>query len=422
MSISNKQDFEAFLLSEYQNIAQAHFKSIETISTFFRYYLLIMSIPISAIAILSQVSSTKIGLSTIISKYNIFISIVLFCISFIGLGIFSYVTNLRLDAILYARVVNGIRKYFYDGSDIDINLKIRMRALPQSPYLPLYYEKSLFLPVVFVFALMNSLYFFIALGVLVFEKLKNSQAFAYSNGNILDKCFSLILDNLMIVILSAFFLLAHFFIYHYLSRHREAGYLKSSIIGIDIDGVLNNHRQHFCNLLLKNKNKHLDPEDIFLMPVHENKSLEISRDDERAVFNDPSYWMDMPVIDKSLGDILRSIKNKMKLNYDNSKKQKTNKTFAKLKIRKLIDGVYEEDNPCIIIGDIYLDLDDVECARLLISDSKNRFILYSDIYTSRDGGYRNFILKLEKIISNLSNIKKSMIETNNMIFKKNKKL
>ena len=127
---------------------------------------------------------------------------------------------------------------------------------------------------------------------------------------------------------------------------------------------------------------------------------------------------------RTIESIITSISeiiNKMKLNYDNSKKQKTNKTFAKLKIRKLIDGVYEEDNPCIIIGDIYLDLDDVECARLLISDSKNRFILYSDIYTSRDGGYRNFILKLEKIISNLSNIKKSMIETNNMIFKKKQK-
>ena len=56
--MADKRDkpFEKFLLEEYSNIAQAHFKSIETISTFFRYYLLIMSIPLSAVAVISQIT------------------------------------------------------------------------------------------------------------------------------------------------------------------------------------------------------------------------------------------------------------------------------------------------------------------------------------------------------------------------------
>jgi hypothetical protein len=309
MSEANPKDFEDFLLEEYQNIAQAHFKSIETISTFFRYYLLIMSIPISVIAVISQISSEKINISFIIANYNIPISILLFCISFIGLGIFSYVANLRLDAILYARAVNGIRKYFYDESSIDLNLKIRMRALPQSPQLPLYYEKSLFLPVVFVFGLMNSLYFLIGSSVLAFGKLPYEQSFVFIEGNLIEKISYIIVSNWVIALSSSIFFFAHFGVYLYLSRHRESGYLRSNIMGIDIDGVLNKHRDHFCSLLLENTGISLDPERIVVMPVHEDPNLHIQRDDERAVFNDPRYWIEMPVVDKAVCDRLRSLKN-----------------------------------------------------------------------------------------------------------------
>ena len=40
------EEFNKFQLEEYKNISQAQFKTIETISIFFRHYLLIMSIPI----------------------------------------------------------------------------------------------------------------------------------------------------------------------------------------------------------------------------------------------------------------------------------------------------------------------------------------------------------------------------------------
>jgi hypothetical protein len=47
----NKKDqFCGFLLEEYRNIAQAHFKSIEATSTFFRYFLLKMTITLSSSA------------------------------------------------------------------------------------------------------------------------------------------------------------------------------------------------------------------------------------------------------------------------------------------------------------------------------------------------------------------------------------
>ena len=38
--------YEKFLLKEYDNIAQAHYNTVDTISTFFKHYLLIVSLPL----------------------------------------------------------------------------------------------------------------------------------------------------------------------------------------------------------------------------------------------------------------------------------------------------------------------------------------------------------------------------------------
>jgi len=80
------------------------------------------------------------------------------------------------------------------------------------------------------------------------------------------------------------------------------------IIGVDIDGVLNKHREKFCEKLKKNTGKDLLPENIKIIPVHDNPRLNISREDEKKVFNDPEYWIDMPKIDNAI-DILNKIKN-----------------------------------------------------------------------------------------------------------------
>lgn len=284
--MAEESKFEKYLLSEYSNIAQAHFKSIETISTFFRHYLLIMAIPISVIGIVSKFSTQGQQSSNILEIYKVPVSVVLLFISWAGLGVFSYVTNLRLDTILYARVVNGIRKYFYDESNIDINLKLRIRALTQSPQLPPYYEKSYFFPVVFVFSIVNSLY-------LTFGSY-------------------LLFKNYWRWLIPLVFFISHWVIYWWYARHREIAYLKSNILGVDIDGVLNEHRKQFCSLLSEKTGKKIKPEDITVIPVHEHPTLAITRDEEREVFNDPLYWKEMPVVENA-GNILEKISNTLKI-------------------------------------------------------------------------------------------------------------
>ena len=43
--------FTQFQLKEYENISQAHFKTNEVLATFYRYFLLIAAIPITAVGI-----------------------------------------------------------------------------------------------------------------------------------------------------------------------------------------------------------------------------------------------------------------------------------------------------------------------------------------------------------------------------------
>ena len=59
-------DFHAYLTTEYKNIAEAHFRTIEAISSFFRYYLLIMSVPIALLSgFVGLLSNTKERLAAI---------------------------------------------------------------------------------------------------------------------------------------------------------------------------------------------------------------------------------------------------------------------------------------------------------------------------------------------------------------------
>lgn len=303
MSNSQKQvnahpegtDFKEYLLSEYSNIAQAHFKTIDTISTFFRNYLVIVSIPISLVAILVGIFAGSEVFKTIV-LFRIPISFLLLAVSLAGVGVLFYIVNLRMDAILYARTINGIRKYFYDRAELDINIKLRTRVLPQSPHQPAYHEEAYFWPVVFSFAIFNTLYLAFA-------------TVGFSSGSE----FSQLGKVLISVPLWAWLLNPAFFIFHFVgywgySWYRERIYLRSYIIGVDIDGVLTQHRKQFCDLLRKNTHKEVDPEKITTIPVHECENLDVSRDDEKEVFNDPDYWIDMPTVPDA-ADTLERIRN-----------------------------------------------------------------------------------------------------------------
>ena len=145
----------AIFYKEYSCIAEAHFKTIDTISTFFKHYLALMTIPIALIAYFFS-TSENVEFLKCVPSLKLYGGMLLVVISFAGGAVMVYIMNLRLDAILYARTINGIRKYFYDRAPVDLNTRLSMRILPQAACLPEYFEGLFFLPVIVTFAILNS--------------------------------------------------------------------------------------------------------------------------------------------------------------------------------------------------------------------------------------------------------------------------
>lgn len=90
---ANSSDFDIYLGSEYAHIAEAHFRTIDTITAFFRYYLLIMSIPISfVVAFLIIAPKPSLSLDTI-QAYTPVLATIFLVISLAGGGVLLYLIS-----------------------------------------------------------------------------------------------------------------------------------------------------------------------------------------------------------------------------------------------------------------------------------------------------------------------------------------
>ena len=299
--------FEEFQQSEYQHIADAHFKAIESISSFFRYYLLVMALPVPVVAALFGLSGDAQKTLGLVPAIFVFVGIFAIAVSIAGFCVLVQIVNLKMDVTLYSRVVNAIRKYYYDKHEVDHANKLMMRKLPQSASFPAYWDLP-FAFVVLAFAIFDTLYFLLGSHFLLlasalpksiydvgFEHYGAYQAYGLElTGNII------------------FF--GHFAAHALFSRHREYRYLQGQVLGIDIDGVLNLHREHFCKILASETGIQIGASAIKLLPVHENEDLgvKVTRNDERCVFNKPAYWVEMPVM-PGAADAIKSIRNSLSL-------------------------------------------------------------------------------------------------------------
>ncbi len=295
--------FADFQKTEYEHVAEAHFKANEAISLFFRHYLLVMSLPLPVLGVLFGLigrndNFEKVAISLLGVAAPFFVGV-----GIVGACMVAYIINLKMDVVLYARVVNSIRKYFYDSFEGSHPNKLLMRQLPQSTYVPAYHDRP-FASVVLAFATFNTLYIVFGLHLLLLTQINGIGSLAqlgfstYTRG-----------ETVSIATVALLLFCAHFVAYGLFAHYREFSYLRGSAIGIDIDGVLNKHREKFCEMAAAKLGKHIRPEDIKVLPVHENTNLSdpITRSDERRIFNDPDYWTSMPELDGA-ADAIKSIK------------------------------------------------------------------------------------------------------------------
>lgn len=292
--------FDRFMLAEYEHIAQAHFATIDTLSTFFRHYILIVSLPIPIAAVFLHPSwwTTEVDMyeaqpHQFLQSHPYIISLALWLLVLAGIMVLCYLINLRHDALLYARTVNGIRNYFYGRSRLDFGDERRIRVLPRSIRQPQYLEPFYFMFVVAAILILHILY--AAAGCLIWDRL----------GALTGWQQTLVWSAPLLAVVGL-----HIAAYCGLSWHREHRYLSScaDVVGVDIDGVLNRHREHFCELLKRECGKDVAPDQITTIPVHKCKDLDVTREDERVVFNHPDYWTAMPVL-QGAAQVLTQLSN-----------------------------------------------------------------------------------------------------------------
>lgn len=276
-----------YLLDEYDHVAQAHFETISSISAFFKHYLVIMAVPITLTSALLSVTNLDPRIVQPVAGG------VLAVVAVVGLSVFLYIVSLRLDVILYARTINAIRKYFTERLDPDPLVGESVRVLPKSRHQPGYHEPRFFYPVVFAFAIINGAYMGVAVSLLTGDYSAQSAFFGLAAAGVLA--------------------LIHPLAYLAQARHRDSHYLAPRAIGVDIDGVINCHREMFCVKLSELTGKQLNPECIRTLPVHADEDNDVCKSDEIAVFNCPEYWSEMPVM-SGAGEVLRKLRTE--LGYD----------------------------------------------------------------------------------------------------------
>ena len=200
--MENNNNFEKFLHAEYEHISNAHFETVNQVTSFFRYYLLIISAP----SVILLVSNDKQDLIEKImgggtGEFSWFVFFLFLIISLLGLAVCIYMINLRHDAITYARTINGIRKYFYDFFNHSETLEEdKVRVLPKDINFPRYFEKVLFTPIILSFSLINSSY--LALSLIALDGRECYQLYVFG-----------------------FYICVHFIAYLRLSKYRDKSYL-----------------------------------------------------------------------------------------------------------------------------------------------------------------------------------------------------
>lgn len=170
--MSNK-DITDFLLAEYENIAKAFFNSYDIGARWVRYYLIILAVPFSFIAIIYHNKADQFDLFSLPPSIAILISV----IGLLNVLVSYIIVDLRLDSILYARTVNGIRKYFVEQimnlEELKPNKIKDYILLPTDINIPRFLafkSGDLFFLTAFM-VIINSLYF--SLGISQIESFKN---------------------------------------------------------------------------------------------------------------------------------------------------------------------------------------------------------------------------------------------------------
>ncbi len=200
------KDLTDFLLEEYMNVAQAYFNSHEVTAKWVKFYMITIASPFTIVLFVYKNNPSGFDYNNLPNT----ISSSFLLIGFLGTLLSFIILNSRLDSTLYARTVNGIRKYFKDNhvkvfpeDNID-----KYFVLPDNVNKPKFMKLGDLTILVIFMSVINSLY--LSLG---FAQLDNIRQF-YA------KCIS---QNAMSFVLFMFVFSSHWLFYYY-NANKKAKY------------------------------------------------------------------------------------------------------------------------------------------------------------------------------------------------------
>lgn len=128
------KDSTDFMLTEYERISNAYFGLRDQVNEWFKAYLTLVGFPLTVLAAVLKISGENI--STSLDDLPDIVSALLIVVSLLGGFVTLSIISMRMEMILYARTINGVRRYF---ANADIKL-VDYLILPTCDIKPPFYE------------------------------------------------------------------------------------------------------------------------------------------------------------------------------------------------------------------------------------------------------------------------------------------
>ena len=160
------------MIKEYDRISTAYFSLRAQVNEWIKIYITLIGLPLTVLAVVLNkgIGSTDINLNNI----PIIVSALLFMVSILGFFVTLSIISIRMQMILYARTINGVRRFFAEldqGSSPRTHPSelVNYLILPISDTVPSFYEvgRGMFIQVIML-GFIDGLIFVVAIQNLFF--------------------------------------------------------------------------------------------------------------------------------------------------------------------------------------------------------------------------------------------------------------
>lgn len=138
-------DASNFMLQEYSQIASAYFGLRDQVNQWFKTYIALISVPLTALTAITKLNSDSELMS--ITELPSIVSTLLIVVAFLGFFVNLSIVSMRMEMIQYARTINNVRRYFAvcdfnENPNKKEDALINFLILPTSDTVPPFYESG----------------------------------------------------------------------------------------------------------------------------------------------------------------------------------------------------------------------------------------------------------------------------------------